>query len=283
MRAQGTTMTRRDRRSLSRAAAIAAALAVLSAAPCARADDEVDATTLRVEKLADDAAGRVARGAFGEALELYMQANEVAPSAVVAFDIAWLYDRHLGSPALALDYYRRCVAAPDVTSELAARAKERIAALEAHAPRAPSVGATAVGPVPEGGGGGAAGGAGAGGAGAGGAESSWSPLRTWAIFSGGTGLVALGVGVAFAVVAKNKDSEAGRYCDGDRCTDARALTLTDEATSAATVANVAIVTGALFVASGVTLWLLAPRRGGVDVSVRASSGAPSFVLGGTLP
>ncbi|NVL67851.1 hypothetical protein, partial [Escherichia coli] len=96
-----------------------------------------------------------------------------------------------------------------------------------------------------------------------------SPLRTWAILTGGTGLVALGIGVGFAVVAKTKDTQAGRYCDGDRCTDVRALTLTDEATSAATIANVAIVSGAVLIAGGVTLWLLAPRRAGVDVGIRA--------------
>ncbi|MDB4933482.1 MAG: hypothetical protein JWP87_454 [Labilithrix sp.] len=260
-------MTRRDRTSLVRVSAFAAALAILSAAPSARADDEVDATTLRVERLADQAFANVERGAFAEALALYMQAIEVAPSSAIAFDIAWLYDHHLGSPALALDYYRRAVAAPDVTDELAARARGRIKALEA-AQEARTLAASpatpARGPNADRG-------------------ASWSPLRTWALFTGGTGLVALGVGAAFAIVAKNKDDQAGRYCDGDRCSDARALTLTDEATSAATVANVAIVTGAVLVAGGVTLWLIAPKRGAVDVSVRASAGAPSFVLGGTLP
>jgi hypothetical protein len=261
-------MTRRERATLANAGAVAVALAIAAASPCAHADDEVDAATLRVEKLADDAHARLTRGDFAGALELYIQANLVAPSSSVSFDIAWLYDHHLGSPALALDYYRRTVAAPDVTPELASRAQQRVRALEAAQVR-PVAGGPVLGTPPsterpDG-------------------SSSWSPLRTWALLAGGTGLAALGVGTAFVIVAKNKDDQAGRFCDGDRCTDARALTLTDEATSAAMVANVAMVTGAVFLATGVTLWLLAPSRRAVDVSVRASAGGPSFVLGGTLP
>jgi hypothetical protein len=239
-------------------------LAIASVAPRARADDEIDATSLRVERLADDAFARVGRGAYKEAVELYLQANEAAPSAVLAFDIAWLYDKHLGAPALALDYYRRALAGPDVTPDLVARAQDRIAVLEAAEKRADPV----IAPLPPR---------------ATVPGAAWSPLRTWALVAGGAGLVAFGVGVGFAVAAKSKDDEAGQYCDGDRCTDARAITLTDEARTAATVANVAVVTGVLCLATGVTLWILAPRRGSVDVSIRASSGAPAFVLGGTLP
>jgi tetratricopeptide (TPR) repeat protein len=243
-------------------------LAVMAASPKALADDEIDATSLRAERLAGDAFARASRGSYQEAVDLYLQANEAAPSAVLAFDIAWLYDKHLGAPALALAYYRRALAAPDMTPELAARAGERIAVLEAAA-KASAAPVRVVAPPSKvdakpGGG-------------------SWSPLRTWGLVAGGAGLVALGVGAAFAVVAKNKNDAAGQYCDGDRCTDARALSLTDEARTSATVADVAIVAGALCVATGVTLWILAPRRGSVDVSIRASSGAPSFVLGGTLP
>lgn len=257
----------RDRRArLATALAFAVGLAIASAAGSARADDEIDATSLRAEKLADDAFSRASRGAYRDAIELYVQANEVAPSAALSFDVAWLYDKHLAAPGLALEWYRRSVAAPDVTPGLRARAEERIAALEA-APKTSGSGPSPspLAPKPDTSG------------------DSWSPLRTWAILTGGTGLVALGIGVGFAVVAKTKDTQAGRYCDGDRCTDVRALTLTDEATSAATIANVAIVSGAVLIAGGVTLWLLAPRRAGVDVGIRASAGAPSFVVGGALP
>jgi hypothetical protein len=256
----------RDRRAhLATSLAFAVGLAITSASGSARADDEVDATSLRAEKLADDAFARASRGAYREAIELYVQANEVAPSAALSFDVAWLYDKHLAAPGLALEWYRRSVAAPDIAPGLRARAEERIAALESsEKTSAPGASTSPLPPKTE-------------------TNGAWSPLRTWAILAGGTGVVALGIGVGFAVVAKTKDTQAGRYCDGDRCTDARALTLTDEATSAATIANVAIVTGAVFVAGGVTLWLLAPRRGGVDVGVRASAGAPSLVVGGTLP
>ena len=255
------------RRSLMRARTAAVAIglgvAIVAAAPCARADDEIDPTSLRAEKLAEDAFVRASHGAHAEAVELYLQAHEAAPASALAFDIAWLYDQHLGAPALALDWYRRVLAAPDVTPELSARAQARVTSLDVSGKAA--AGSVASGPPRDERGRGTTG--------------SWSPLRTWAIVAGGAGLVALGVGTAFAIVAKNKDSEAAGYCDGDRCTDARALTLTSDATSAASVANVAIVTGAVFLATGVTLWLLAPRRGALDV--RAS--ARWFVLGGSFP
>ena len=263
-----------------RLVAFALGAALIALAPTVRADDELDATTLRVEALADDAFAHASRGAYAEAVELYLQAHAASPAAPLAFDIAWLYDRHLAAPALALAWYRRVVASPDVTPDLASDAADRIASLEA-ANRASTSSAGAARAPTDGDGvhGDAA------------SRSTWSPLRTAAIVAGGAGLIALGIGTAFAVVAKNKDTQAGHYCDGDRCTDARALTLTDEATSAATVANVAVVTGAVLVAGAVTLWLLAPRRGAVDVSVRATpastfggaSLAPSFVLGGVLP
>jgi hypothetical protein len=261
----------RDRRSsLATSAAFAIALAVTSATTSARAEDEIDASSLRAEKLADQAFGHVARGEYAQAVDLYVKANEAVPSAILSFDVAWLYDKSLASSLLALEWYRRALAMPDVTPELRARAAERITAIEAERAANGSVLAKRKVSPPPGGEGQPA-------------DGSWSPLRTWAILAGGTGVVALGIGVGFAVVAKTKDTQAGRYCDGDRCTEPRALTLTDEATSAATIANVAVVTGAVFVAGGITLWLLAPRRGAVDVGVRASAGGPSIVLGGTLP
>lgn len=120
----------REHRARLAVVAAALALAMMTASSSALADDEVDATSLRVEQLADDAFARAGRGAYKEALALYLQANDAAPSAALAFNIAWLYDKQLGAPALALDYYRRALAAPDVTRDLSARAEERIAALD---------------------------------------------------------------------------------------------------------------------------------------------------------
>ncbi|MDB4998246.1 MAG: putative rane protein [Myxococcaceae bacterium] len=262
-----------------RFAAFALAAALVAFAPAAVADDDVDATSLRVEALSEDAFARASRGAYAEAVELYLQAHAALPAAPLAFDIALLYDKHLAAPALALAWYRRTAASADVTPDLASVAGERIAALEAASKTAAGSGASR----------GALEGDDAHRDRA--SRSTWTPLHTTAVVAGGAGLVALGIATGFAIVAKNKDSQAGQYCDGDRCTDARAITLTDEARAAATVANVAVVTGAALVAGGVTLWLLAPRRGAVDVSVRATSAAgfggaalaPSFVLGGVLP
>ncbi len=223
----------------------------------ARADDEIDLATLRAEKLAAEAESRAAQGAYAEAVELYLQATQSSSAAVLAFDVAYLYDHHLGAKSLALDYYKRAVASPDIEPSLARRAKERIAALEAPAEQAQHGPGTPTDTEPR-------------------DARSWSAMKTWALVAGGAGVVGLGIGSAFGLVAKSKDDEAGKYCDGDRCTDRRALTLTNEASSAARVADVAFVTGAVLVAGGVTLWLLAPRSTNVRAGVRGSS----LVVGG---
>jgi hypothetical protein len=214
-------------------------------APAARADDEVDQSSLRAEKLATDAEALVARGAYSEAVELYLQASQAAPAAVLAFDIAWIYDQHLRAPKLALDYYKKCLASPDVEPNIAHIATTRVAAIESsmssssaragaeQPPAAPSM-------IPP-------------------TSSAWSPMKTWALAAGGVGVVAIGIGATFGVIAKAKDDDANQYCTGDVCSDSRALTLTDEATSAARVADVAFITGAIFLAGGVALWLLAPK------------------------
>ncbi len=86
------------------------------------------------------------------------------------------------------------------------------------------------------------------------------PLRTAAIVSGAAGIVALGIGTAFGFSAKSKrdDSNAPGGCRGNDCPPAAAA-LRDEARAAGDAATIAFVAGGVLVATGVTLWLVAPR------------------------
>ncbi|WP_437675712.1 hypothetical protein [Sorangium sp. So ce131] len=94
------------------------------------------------------------------------------------------------------------------------------------------------------------------------AESKMNPLRLAGLVAGGVGVVGIGLGSFFGVKAIAKNSDAKGYCPrGNTCDDPRGVTLTDEAQSAATVANVAIGVGAAALAGGVVLYLVgAPRQ-----------------------
>jgi tetratricopeptide (TPR) repeat protein len=86
-----------------------------------------------------------------------------------------------------------------------------------------------------------------------------STLRTTGIIVGATGLVAIGIGAAFGLSAKSKNDEAADMCTGIECRDPRAITLTDDARSAATISTIGFVAGGVLLAGGAGLFLFAPR------------------------
>jgi hypothetical protein len=88
--------------------------------------------------------------------------------------------------------------------------------------------------------------------------------RTVALVVLGAGVVGLGVGSAFGVVAMSKNNEAlqPQNCRTSKdCTPA-GLALTDDAKQAATISTVAFVAGAAVAATGVVLWLTSPKARG---------------------
>ena len=206
---------------------------VLSIARVAHADDEVDPNALRAEKMAAEADSRQASGAYAEAVDLYQEANKTSPAAVFLFNIARLYDAKLGAPSLAVEYYRRALAAGDLDDALSTTARTRIAELDKTEPKNP-----AKPNAP--------------------AERGWHPLAIAGVASAGAGLLSLGTSAILAVVAKSKDDDASAFCDGDRCTDARAIELTNDAEGLANAATATFVIGAVLAAGGVVLWLVAP-------------------------
>ena len=81
------------------------------------------------------------------------------------------------------------------------------------------------------------------------------------IITGAVGLVAIGVGSAFGLIAgaKLKDSNA-THCDAsDRC-DAVGLQLRGEAKDAALASTILFVAGGVALAGGITLFFLAPKK-----------------------
>jgi hypothetical protein len=226
------TAMRRDR-----ALAISFALAISLVPLHALADDEIDPNALRAEKLAADAETKANAGAHAEAVDLYLEAYKASPAGVLLFDIAVLYDQKLDASGPALDYYRRALASPDLEEPLALRARERITALEA---KEQDKRRLVIGPP------------------AARETRGWHPLAIGGVATAGVGLASLGTSAVLAIVAKSKDDEAASFCDGDRCTDARALELTNDAEGLANAATATFVIGAVLAAGGVILWLVAP-------------------------
>lgn len=232
-----------------RAAAWTIALVVAFGASAAHADDTADLAAQRAEALAEEGYQRFVEGKNADAIEAYARAYEVAPSARMLLNIAEIYDSRLGDRERALAYYRRYLAEPDAEPGLALYAKRRIDALLAppvpHAPHAKDSAKPTSLAAP---------------------KPTASPLRTWGFVAGGVGLGAIAVGTAFAIVAKSRNDEAARSCVGQACTDPRALSLTDEALTAARIADVALVAGGVLIAVGGALIVVAPTSRGVAVS-----------------
>jgi serine/threonine-protein kinase len=116
------------------------------------------------------------------------------------------------------------------------------------------------------------------------ASSRGGTQRTIGLVVGGAGIVALGVGGFFGLEALSKNSDAETYCPngGARCIDPRGVTLTNDAKSAATLANVFVIGGAALAAGGVLLYLTAPRDSARAVSVVTTGRDTVVTLGGAF-
>jgi hypothetical protein len=96
----------------------------------------------------------------------------------------------------------------------------------------------------------------------------WSTQKTVALVVAGAGVVGLGVGTAFGLVAKSNNDQAlqPQNCRTASLCYPSGLQLTSDAKSAATVSDVALAAGGAAVVAGLVLWLTAPS---------SSPGAPT--------
>lgn len=98
-----------------------------------------------------------------------------------------------------------------------------------------------------------------------------STQRTVALVVGGAGIVGLGIGAAFGVVAKSKlDQSNDGHCHGANLCDATGVQLRSDSLTAALVSTVAFSVGVAAVAGGVVLWLTAPKAQDASPSVGLS-------------
>lgn len=84
--------------------------------------------------------------------------------------------------------------------------------------------------------------------------------RVVALSLGGAGIVGLVVGSAFGVVALDKFGQSNETgCDGNDC-DAAGSALRNDARAAGDIATVGVIAGGVLLATGVVLFLSAPRK-----------------------
>ncbi len=112
-------------------------------------------------------------------------------------------------------------------------------------------------------------------------DSPWTGRREAAVVAAGVGVLALATGVTFAVLAKQKQSDADKLCPAHTCaTDADAMTATSRISAAqdrALVANIGFgVAGAAVIAAGVLWFTGAPEHASVAI---APGGATLTVAG----
>lgn len=109
--------------------------------------------------------------------------------------------------------------------------------------------------------------------------------RMVGVVVGGVGVVSILVGSYFGLRAKSKNADASTHCrpdDPSKCTD-EGVTLGSDAKSAATLSTVFFVVGGAAIASGVVLYLTAPKdksTANLGVGVGMAGSSVRLSLGG---
>ena len=112
------------------------------------------------------------------------------------------------------------------------------------------------------------------------APGKWTALHYTGLGVAAAGVIGLGIGGLFALDATSKDSDSG--CDDAACPDRDALDAKEEARSSGNIATVAVITGAVLAAGGVTLFLLAPKAAEGSATVQVSPGVSRSFAGAVL-
>lgn len=207
------------------------------------------ANVVEAEHLASQAFDAYERKEYPRAIELYQRALDAAASSDILYNIARVYDVGLHDSAHATEYYRRYLAEPKAQSPRRQLAEQRIAALQPSPrsdvpPRAAieTDPATAIAdPAPPQ------------------HDSAWTWRETSALALAGTGVIALGVGTAFAISASQSDTWK-QDCDGNVCQTQRGVDAAHTAADRAQVATIALAAGGALLAGGAAIWWLGAKH-----------------------
>jgi hypothetical protein len=93
--------------------------------------------------------------------------------------------------------------------------------------------------------------------------SSWSTQKTLAVTAAAAGVVGIGVGAVFGIVATSDGSTQKSDCSASSCTDhAGAVSAHNSSLSAGNVSTATFIAGGVLLAGGIVLWVTAPKGGG---------------------
>jgi hypothetical protein len=114
-------------------------------------------------------------------------------------------------------------------------------------------------------------------------QTSGSTQRIVGIVIGAVGVVGIGVGSVFGLKAISKNDDAKKHCPaGDSSCDMQGVSLTKDAQSAARMANVFVIGGAVLAAAGIVTYLMAPPDSEPAIAVSADAHAVRATLGGVF-
>ncbi len=108
-------------------------------------------------------------------------------------------------------------------------------------------------------------------------ESDGTGFRTAGIITGSAGVLGLGAGAVFGVMAAKKNDDSLEYCpdEPNHCTP-EGVELRKQAGDFADIATASVVAGGGLLATGIVLYVVAPSRRHEQVSATASSAALSM-------
>jgi hypothetical protein len=272
---------------------------LLSASPALATDAEATRPALSVQQLADRAYELHAAGRYAEAIAAYLKVYDASNVGVALLNVATIYDRKLHERALATEYYTRYLNAPDAEPELVRRATERLAALkleeeaQSRTAQADPIGSHAADPigshvldpttadsthatqattlhvnvVP--------------------ALHTASPQAAHSTYAGGrpmfatppaseapdeghgwqttgfvltaTGIVGVGTGLIFGLLAKLKNDDANSVCNGSACPTTDGVNLAHQAGNLATASTVMFFSGLGLTGGGIVM-IAWPKR-----------------------
>ena len=103
------------------------------------------------------------------------------------------------------------------------------------------------------------------------AKQGGTPLRTAGFVVGGLGVVGLGLGAAFGVMALGSKGDVDTGCAGNQCSQA-GLDAASNARTQATISTIGIAAGGVCLAAGVTMVLLGGKRSEAHLALTPTPG-----------
>ena len=106
--------------------------------------------------------------------------------------------------------------------------------------------------------------------------------RTLGIVAGGVGIVGIGLGAVFGLMAKGTYDDTRAHCTADNRCDAAGLDAGDKARTQATISTVAFVVGGAALAGGAVLYFTAPSARATALRVTPTYGGGALSWGGAF-